>query len=96
VNKKETQMDFLFNTQNNITVFEVGLLLVLNTGVNLLNKPKIGMLVNLGFTFYWGFFLNFDMFFGDSTSSEYSFLFFVFASLILIFTVVGLTKEDEY
>ena len=89
-------MDFLFNTQNNITVFEVGLLLVLNTGVNLFDKPKIGMLINLGFTLYWGFFLNFDMLFGDSSSSEYSFLFFMFAILIIIFTAVGLTREDEY
>ena len=89
-------MDFLFNTQNNITVFEVGLLLMLNTGVNLFDKPKVGMLINLGFTLYWGFFLNFDMLFGDSSSSEYSFLFFMFAILIIIFTVVGLTKEDEY
>ena len=88
-------MDFLFNTQNNITVFEVGLLLIMNTGVNLFNKPKVGMLVNLGFTLYWGFFLNFDMLFGDSSSSEYSFLFFMFAILIIIFTVVGLTREEE-
>ena len=35
-------MDFLFNTQNNITVFEVGLLLLLNSGVHLLKKPKLG------------------------------------------------------
>jgi hypothetical protein len=88
-------MDFLFNTQNNITVFEVGLLLMLNSGVFLIDKPKIGMLVNLGFTLYWGFFLNFDMLFGDSSNSEYSFLFFMFAILIIIFTVVGLTKEEE-
>ena len=88
-------MDFLFNADNNITVFEVGLLLLLNTGVNLLDKPKVGMLVNLGFTLYWGFFLNFDMLFGDSGSSEYSFLFFMFAILVIIFTVVGLTKEEE-
>ena len=88
-------MDFLFNTQNNITVFEVGLLLIMNTGVNLFDKPKVGMLVNLGFTLYWGFFLNFDMLFGDSSSSEYSFLFFMFAILIIIFTVVGLTREEE-
>ena len=89
-------MDFLFNTQNNITVFEVGMLLMLNTGVNLFDRPKLGMLINLGFTLYWGFFLNFDMLFGDSSSSEYSFLFFMFAILIIIFTAVGLTREDEY
>ncbi len=88
-------MDFLFNTDNNITVFEVGLLLLLNTGVNLLDKPKLGMLVNLGFTLYWGFFLNFDMLFGDPGSSEYSFMFFMFAILVIIFTVVGLTREEE-
>jgi len=88
-------MEFLFNTQNNITVFEVGLLLLLNTGIYLLNKPKLGMLVNMGFTFYWGFFLNFDMLFGDSGTSEYSFLFFMFAILIIIFTVVGLTREED-
>jgi hypothetical protein len=88
-------MDFLFNTQNNITVFEVGLLLMLNSGVHLMNKPKLGMLINLGFTLYWGFFLNFEMLFGDSITSEYSFLFFVFAILIIIITVVGLTKEED-
>jgi len=88
-------MDFLFNTQNNITVFEVGLLLLLNTGAHLLEKPKLGMLVNLGFTLYWAFFLNFDMLFGDANTSEYSFLFFMFAILIIIFTVVGLTKEED-
>ncbi len=88
-------MDFIFNYDNNITVFEVGLLLLLNTGVHLLDKPKLGLLVNLGFTLYWGFFLNFEMLFGDSSSSEYSFLFFMFAILIIIFTVVGLTREEE-
>ncbi|MCP3953830.1 MAG: hypothetical protein GY697_16670 [Desulfobacterales bacterium] len=88
-------MDFLFNTQNNITVFEVGMLLLLNTSIHLLNKPKLGMLINLGFTLYWGFFLNFDMLFGDSNTSEYSFLFFMFAILIIILTVVGLTKEED-
>ena len=88
-------MEFLFDTQNNITVFEVGLLLMLNTAVFLLDKPKVGMLINLGFTLYWGFFLNFDMLFGESGTSEYSFLFFMFAILIIIFTVVGLTKEED-
>jgi len=88
-------MEFLFDTQNNITVFEVGLLLMLNTGVLLLNWPKVCMLINLGFTLYWGFFLNFDMLFGGDSSSEYSFLFFMFAVLIIIFTVVGLTREEE-
>lgn len=88
-------MDFLFDTNNNITVFEVGLLLMLNTGVNLLETPKLGLLINLGFTLYWGFFLNFEMLFGESSTSEYSFLFFMFAILIIIFTVVGLTKEEE-
>ena len=67
-------MEFLFNTQNNITVFEVGLLLLLNTGVHLLEKPKIGLLINLGFTLYWGFFLNFDMLFGivESEAIDYT------------------------
>ena len=88
-------MEFLFNIQNNITVFEVGLLLLLNSIVYLWEKPKIGMMINLGFTLYWGFFLNFDMLFGDSSTSEYSFLFFVFAILIIILTVVGLTKEED-
>jgi len=88
-------MEFLFDTQNNITVFEVGLLLMLNTAVFLLDKPKVGMLINLGFTLYWGFFLNFVMLFGESGTSEYSFLFFMFAILIIIFTVVGLTKEED-
>ena len=88
-------MDFLFNIQNNITVFEVGVLLLLNTGAHLLEKPKLGMLINLAFTLYWGFFLNFEMLFGDSSTSEYSFLFFMFALLIIILTVVGLTKEED-
>lgn len=88
-------MDFLFNIQNNITVFEVGLLLMLNSIVYLWEKPKVGMVINLGFTLYWGFFLNFDMLFGDTSTSEYSFLFFVFAIMIIILTVVGLTKEED-
>ena len=92
---KEAQMDFLFNTQNNITVFEVGLLLLLNSGIHLLKKPKLGMLVNLGFTLYWGFFLNFDMLYGNTSTSEYSSLFFMFAIIIIILTVVGLTKEED-
>ena len=52
------------------------------------------MLINLGFTLYWGFFLNFDMLYGDRSTSEYSALFFMFAIIIIILTVVGLTKEE--
>lgn len=88
-------MEFLFNTENNITVFEVGLLLLLNATASFFGKTKVAMLVNLFFTLYWGFFLNFDMLFGKESTSEYSTIFFVFAIVIIIFTVIGLTRDDD-
>lgn len=88
-------MEFLFSTTNNITVFEVGLLLLSNATANFFGKTKLAMLVNLLFTLYWGFFLNYDMLFGSNTASEYSSVFFVFAIVIIIFTVIGLTRDDS-
>ena len=88
-------MEFLFNTDNNITVFEVGLLLLLNATASFLGKPKLNMLLNLFFTLYWGFFLNYDMLFGANSASEYSAVFFVFAVVIVIFTIIGLTRDDN-
>ncbi len=87
-------MDFLFDTNNNITVFEVGLLLLLNATSNLLGKHRLNMVINLFFTLYWAFFLNFDMLFGNSSNSEYSFLFFMFAVIIIVFTIIGLTRDE--
>ena len=88
-------MDILFSTANNITVFEVGLLLLLNSLALVLGKRKLAMLVNLFFTLYWSFFLNFDMLFGKGGTSQYSSLFFIFAIVVIILVVIGLTREDR-
>ena len=88
-------MDFLFEVNNNITVFEVGLLLLCNATANLFSKPRLAMLTNLAFTVYWGFFLNFDVLFGSYQTSEYSFIFFIFAIVVIIFSILGLAREDD-
>lgn len=88
-------MDFLFEVNNNITVFEVGLLLLCNATANLFNRPRLAMLTNLAFTIYWGFFLNFEAMFGSSQTSEYSFIFFIFAVVVIIFSILGLSRGDD-
>ncbi|MBI9083082.1 MAG: hypothetical protein JEZ11_05750 [Desulfobacterales bacterium] len=89
-------MDFLFEVNNNITVFEVGLLLLCNATANLFNKPRLAIMTNLAFTIYWGFFLNFNVLFGSSyQASEYSFIFFIFAIVVIIFSILGLTRGDD-
>lgn len=89
-------MDFLFEVNNNITVFEVGLLLLCNATANLFNKPRLAIMTNIAFTVYWGFFLNFDILFGSSyQASEYSFIFFIFAIVVIIFSIIGLARTDD-
>lgn len=91
-------MDFFSGVGNNITLFEVALLITLTTVTNLWGRPKLGLLVNLLFTLYWVFFLNFDFTFGSFRYSEYSIFYFGFALIIFILTVVGMTRGpvDEY
>jgi membrane-bound acyltransferase YfiQ involved in biofilm formation len=88
-------MDFLFEINNNITVFEVGLLLLCNATANLFNKPRLAILTNLAFTIYWGFFLNFEALFSTGQTSEYSFIFFIFALVVIIFSILGITRDED-
>jgi hypothetical protein len=87
-------MEFFAGTGNNITLLEVGLLIFLNTVANVWMKPKLAILINLLFTFYWVFFLNFDFLFGAFQYSEYSLFYFGFVLIIFIFSVIGLTRES--
>ena len=92
-------MNYLAGAGNNITLFEVALLITLSTAANLWGRPKLGLLVNLLFTCYWVFFLNYDFTFGAFRYSEYSIFYFGFALIIFILTIVGMTRgggEDEY
>ena len=87
-------MDLFSGAGNNITLLEVALLILLNTAANLMGRPKLALLVNLLFTFYWIFFLNYDFTFGAFRYSEYSIFYFGFALIVLILTVIGMTRAD--
>lgn len=92
-------MDVFAGVGNQITLFEVALLILLNTVANLWGKPKLVLLVNLLFTVYWVFFLNYDFTFGAFRYSEYSIFYFGFALIVFILTIVGMSRghgEDDY
>ena len=86
-------MDFSYSSEY-ITVFEVGLLILLGVLANLFQRPKVALLVNCFFTLYWCFFLNSNLVFENFEKSEYSFVYFGFTLVILILTVLGLTREE--
>jgi hypothetical protein len=86
-------MDFLHASEY-ITVFEVGLLILLNVVGSLFGRTKVVLLVNCMFSLYWCFFLNSDLVFDAFQNTEYSFIYFGFTLVILILTILGLTRED--
>jgi len=89
-------MEFMSGAGNNITLMEVALLILLNTTANLMSRPKLALLINLIFTVYWVFFLNYDFTFGTFQYSGYSIFYFGFALIVLILTIIGMTRGEEY
>jgi len=88
-------MDFFSGVGNNITLFEVALLILLSTAANLIGRPKLGLVINLLFTLYWVFFLNYDFTFGAFRYSEYSIFYFGFALIVLILAIIGLSRGND-
>jgi lipoprotein signal peptidase len=88
-------MDIFSGAGNNITLLEVALLILMGTLANLMDRPKLGLVINLLFTVYWVFFLNYDFAFGAFRYSDCSVFYFGFALIILILAVVGLTRDDD-
>ncbi len=55
-------MELMTSTSVSVPLLQVTLLMVLSTVALLFGRIRLALLVNYCFTFYWGYFLNIDLF----------------------------------
>ena len=84
-------MDTLLSMELTIPLYQVGLLLLAGSLLLCFGMLKAGMLINFMFMFYWGYWLNKNVIFGQGSTSINSFTMGIygFCALIFILALIG-------
>jgi hypothetical protein len=90
-------MDLIISSRISITAFEMMLLISLTTFAMVSGRLKLGLLINLCFTMYWGFMLNRDLFTKDGglTFNPSSYVYWGFGFAIMLLAILGFITQKE-
>jgi len=90
-------MEFFYQKELTIPLFQIALLLILSTMALLFGKVKLALLINYFFTLYWGYGLNTEYLMGEGMKNLnlYTLLYFGFGLCIVIFALVGFLSPSS-
>jgi hypothetical protein len=80
----------MFSSQLTVPLFQVALLLILSTLALIFGRLKMAVLINYCFTFYWGFFMNFELFTDQEglLLNSFTYCYLGFGFLIILLAVL--------
>ena len=86
-------MGFFYSMELTIPVFQMAMLLILNTLSLLFGRIKLALLITYLFTLYWGYILNQELLIGSvlKNLSQFSFflMYFGFGGVVVILSLIG-------
>ena len=90
-------METLFSTELTIPLYQLALVLLFGAGLLCFGRVKLGMLANLLFMFYWGYWLNRDVIFGPGITaiSAYNFCVYGFSALVCALAIIGFFHDPS-
>jgi hypothetical protein len=90
-------MEIITSTQLTVPTFQMVLLLALSTIALLIGRLRIALIINYGFTLYWGYVLNYDLFMaqGVDNVTGYTVLYFSIGIVVAMLASVGLIMHHK-
>lgn len=90
-------MEFIYETELAVPLFQVGLLLIFSTLSLFFGRVKLALLINYLFTFYWGYIFNGQRLLASSIEdmSRFIVLYFSFGLGIAVFAMIGFMVRKE-
>ena len=89
-------MDFLINTELNVPLIQIVMLLGLSTLAMLFGKTKLALLVNYLFTLYWGYFLNRDLMMETFESADqFVFIYFGVGIVVAMLAMISFLRSED-
>ena len=90
-------MEFLFEIERSIPLFQIVFLLLFSTVAILFGKMKLALLINYSFTVYWAYFFNKDYLLdlGPEKFSYYTGIYFAVGLLMLFLAAIGFLFQQE-
>jgi len=84
-------LQFFSDKEFSVPVWEVALLVLINSICILLGRYKLGLFISYSFVFYWGFMLNRPYFVDILGNTTFGFFLYVVAGIVMaIIIIIGL------
>jgi hypothetical protein len=93
----DNTMEIITSTQLTVPTVQLILLLGLSTIAVLIGRLRMALFINYGFTLYWGYVANFDLFVvqGVNKLTGYTVLYFSIGAVIVLLALVGLIMHHK-
>jgi hypothetical protein len=90
--EEKKTMEIITSTQLAVPSLQLVLLLILSTVTLLVGRLRLALFINYGFTLYWGYILNIDLFIGPTAvkMSGYTILYFSIGIIVILLVLLGL------
>jgi uncharacterized membrane protein len=93
----DNAMEIITSTQLTVPTLQLILLLTLSTIAVLIGRLRLALIINYGFTLYWGYVVNFDLFMapGVDKLTGYTVLYFSIGVVIAMLASIGLVMHHK-